>query len=124
LPSEPEPLVRLDQYLGVSRLAHEAIWDLHRRLAARDRATDRTRELLAEAAEIAGTEMPRLAAGAGRLASRWVDEQVLDPAAACERLRALESEFSRVEPEIARLRKRQNEIAAELRRLLEESGGV
>lgn len=121
---DPEPLVRLDRYFEVARVAHEAIWDFHRRLTARDLATDRTRELLAEAAQVANIDLPRVAGDIQRMTLRWIDEQVLDPEAASETLRSIQAELERIEPAITRLRRRQDEIAAELRRVLEGDGGA
>jgi hypothetical protein len=86
-----------------------------------ERADTRTRALLAEAAGIATVELPQMTARARDLAARWFDEQVLDPEAALDTLRALQDEVSSIEPRIMQLRARQNEIAAELRRLLEEA---
>lgn len=116
----PERLARLNAYGDVAMIAHEAVWDLHQRLVARDLANERTRDLLTESARIATAEIPRALHNARRLATRWSEEDVLDPRAASRTLHALTEELDRVAPQLRQLRRRQNEIAAELRRLLDE----
>lgn len=121
--ARPEPLARIDRYFAAARIAHEAIWDLHRELVAAGRADERTRSLLAEAAQIAGVDMLGVATEIRRLDARWSEQELLDAAAAADTLRALGAEVDRVEPELARLRARQDELAAELLRLSNEAAG-
>lgn len=121
--ARPEPLARIDRYFAAARIAHEAIWDLHHELVSAGRADERTRSLLAEAAQIAGVDMPGVATEIRRLDARWSEQELLDAAAAADTLRALGDEVDRVEPELARLRTRQDELAAELLRLSNEAAG-
>lgn len=96
------------------------ISDLNRRLAAQGRTDDHARELVQEAARIAVADIPRTSDRARQLALKRLDQTVLDPPAAGQTLTALEAELARIEPVLTRLRQRQDEIAAELGRLLED----
>jgi len=59
-------------------IAHEAIFDLHRRLVVRGRAGPDSAGLLAESARIATVSLPALARPLGRLATHWDEESLLD----------------------------------------------
>ena len=111
-----EPLARIDRYLAAARIAHEAIWDLHRELVASARADDRTRDLLGEAARIVTVDVPEALTQVRRLDALWSEQELLNPPAAADTLRALSVEVDRVEPQLARLRARHREVAAELLR--------
>jgi transposase len=115
----PEALTRVDGFLSTSSIAHEAIFDLHRKLASAGRDDPRTRDLLAESARIALQDLPELTAAARRLQVRWDEQSVLDPEHADRTLEAVRSELPRVEPEIRRLLGRQKAIARQLRSLIE-----
>jgi hypothetical protein len=115
----PEPLALIDEILTAASVAHEAIWELHASLVDEGRANARTRQLLEEAARIAVTALPGVTREARRLYVAWDEQEVLDPTAAAATSQALSDEVDQIAPELARLRTRQNEIAAELRQLLE-----
>jgi len=116
--ARPEPLAKIDRYFAAARIAHEAIWDLHHELVAAGSADERTRKLLSEAARIAAVDMSDVSTEVRRLDALWSEQELLDPLAAAETLRALGAEVDRVEPQLARLRARQDEIARELLRLV------
>lgn len=118
----PESLARIDRYFAAARIAHEVIWDLHHELVVRGRADDHTRRLLDEAAQIVTIDMPKVATEIRRLDALWVEQDVLDPPAAALTLLTLVAEVDRVEPRLAGLRTRQNEVARELRRLTRAEG--
>jgi len=121
--ARPEPLARIDRYFAAARIAHEAIWDLHHELVTTGRADERTRQLLNEAARITAVDMSDVATEVRRLDALWSEQELLDPAAAADTLRALGAEVDRVEPQLAWLRARQNELAMHLRRLVTETDG-
>ena len=78
----PDPPARLNVLCGALTLAHETIYDLHRRIVNADRATAISRNLLAESAEIVLHRSGEASAAARALASRWHEQSVLDPQAA------------------------------------------
>lgn len=117
--ARPEPLARIDRYFAAARIAHEAIWDLHHELVTTEGADKRTRELLHEAARIATVDMSDVSAEVRRLDALWSEQELLDPAAE-NTLSALAAEVDRVEPQLARLRARQDELARELLRRVKE----
>ena len=57
---------------------------------------------------------------ASRLRARWSEQDLLDPAASAETLRLLRAELDRLQPDLARMRRRQDEIEQAFRRRLEE----
>ncbi|HEV7804783.1 MAG TPA: hypothetical protein VGO80_03125 [Solirubrobacteraceae bacterium] len=67
--------------------------------------------------------MSDASAEARRLDFGWSEQELLDPAAAADTLGALAAEVDRVEPQRARLRARQDEIARELVRRVKEMDG-
>ena len=121
--ARPEPLARIDRYFAAARIAHEAIWDLHHELVTSERVDKRTRELLREAARIATVDLSDVSAEVRRLDALWSEQELLDPSAAAETLRTLGAEVDRVEPQRARVRARQDEIARELLRRVKEVDG-
>ncbi|HWC28347.1 MAG TPA: hypothetical protein VG474_17285 [Solirubrobacteraceae bacterium] len=116
-------LERIDQLFAAARIAHEVIWDLHRRLVVAGRADEDARELLADVTRIATVDMPAAAAEVRRLAALWSEQDVLDPAGAVVTGRALAAEAQCAEALLADMRARQNEVAAEFRRRLADAGG-
>jgi hypothetical protein len=114
--ARPEPLARIDRYLAAARIAHEAIWDLHRELVVSARADDRTRDLLGEAARIVTVEVPEALTQVRRLDALWSEQELLNPPAAADTLSALKVAVDRVEPQLASLRARHRDVAAELLR--------
>jgi hypothetical protein len=119
--ARPEPLARIDRYFAAARIAHEAIWDLHHELVVSGSADERTRELLSEAARIAAVDMSDVSTEVRRLDALWSEQELLHPAAAANTLSALAAEVDRVEPQLAQLRARQDEIARELLRRVNET---
>lgn len=119
----PAALQRVDAYLSTARLTHEVIWDLHQILVVAARDDPHTRDLLDEAARVVVLEMPTVAQETRRLGERWYEQDLLDPTAAKRTLDELDEAVDAIEPELRRLRFRQNEIAAELRRLARRTGG-
>lgn len=117
----PDPVARLDDYLATATLAHEAIWGLRRRAIARGLEDPVIEERLTEAAELVVAHMPQTFAEARRLRDVWSEQELLDPIGATETVQSLAEELDRVEPAMRRLRTRQNEIARELQRLLDEA---
>lgn len=113
------PVERLDSLFSPSLIAHEAIFDLHRELVSVGRDTERSHELLEEAARVILRQLPELAEQPRNLAIRWEEQNVLDPGAADETLHEFAGELERVEPQVACVRDRQREIAASLRSMLE-----
>jgi hypothetical protein len=118
-----EPLDRLDLAFSTARIAHEAIFDRHGELAALGADDDHTRELLGESARIALDDLVGLTTGARRLAARWDERSLLEHAEAAETLRALRAELERIEPDLSRLRLRQQQISSDLRLRLTEARG-
>ena len=118
MPERPEEVARLEALLGAILVAHEAVYDLHRRLVAAG-ITGRSQELLEESAQVALELVPQLAEDARRLFARWSEESVLDPERAESTAGLLAAEVHRIEPELRALLARQTEIARELRSELE-----
>jgi hypothetical protein len=108
---------------GAAGRPPEAIWDLHHELVTREGADKRTRELLREAARIATVDMSDVSVEVRRLDALWSEQELLDPAAAADTLSALAVEVDRVEPQLIRLRARQDVIARELARRAKELDG-
>lgn len=115
----PEPVTRLDALLEIARIAHEAIFDLHRKLTSIGRATPESRALLAESAQLAVRQIPKLTSNARALTARWRDESVLNLAAAERTLGELTAELERIEPDLESALNRQRQVAAGLRSMLE-----
>jgi len=117
------PLDRLDLAFSTARIAHEAIFDRHGELAVLGADDDHTRELLGESARIALDDLVGLTAEARRLAARWDEQSLLEYAEAAETLRALRAELERIEPDLSRLRLRQQQISSDLRLRLTKARG-
>jgi hypothetical protein len=111
----PETLVRLDLVFGAARIAHEAIFGLHLRLAAVEAEDEDTRHLLQESARITLEALPALTAECRLLATRWEEQSLLAGAEAVQTLRALRDEMERIEPHVRRLQLRQRQVARDLR---------
>jgi len=117
----PRPIARLDRYLATVTLAHEAVWELRRATIVLGLDDPRVHDRFRDAADLVVIEMPRILGEARRLRATWSEQELLDPGAATETLRLLAEELDRVDPAMRTLRARQNEIARELRRILDES---
>jgi hypothetical protein len=118
----PDPLRRLHVLFEAIRIAHETIYDLHRRLVNADRATPLSQGLLAESARIVLRSAPDASAGSHRLAATWHEQSVLDPDAAEDTALKLDTELAHAESVLRELLARESAIAAELRALATERG--
>lgn len=119
MPERPPAIKRLDSLLSAAMIAHEAIFELRRKLIAADRAGPEQARLLEESARIVTVELSILSADARRLSTKWSEQSVLDPEGAARTLAELGGELDRVEPRILSLHGRQREIATQLRSMLE-----
>jgi DUF1365 family protein len=119
----PEPVAALDLLFEAARIAHEASFELHRRLVGLEADDDHTRSLLHESARLALDELPAVTDEARRLADRWREQSLLDPDAADERVQDLRVELDRLGPDLDGIRDRQREIARELRSRVGEGSG-
>lgn len=116
--SYPEPLARLDQYFAAARIAHEVISDLHRELVSLGGEWKGSGHLVSESARITLADLRDVAKEARRLSAIWEEQHLLNAPEAVETLGAIATALNRIEPELARLRARQDEIAMELRDLV------
>lgn len=119
MPERPPAIKRLDSLLSRAMIAHEAIFEMRRRLIAAGRASPKHACLLKESARIVTVELPRLSTNACRLSTQWSEKSVLDPEGAARTLAELEAELNRIELPFLSLHKRQREIATQLRSMLE-----
>jgi hypothetical protein len=118
----PEPLRLLDLYFLAATLAHEYAAGVHRRLVELDADGAHTRKLLSDSANVVLREMPRLTLQLRGLGREWEEQELLDPAQAERTARSLEARWADTAPELAALRARQDEIAAELAELADRAG--
>lgn len=117
----PGPVGRIDLLFEAARIAHEASFELHRRLVILGSDDNYTRRLLEESARIALEELPAVTAQARQLAARWHEQSVRDPEAAPETLHELHAELQRLTPDLNRVRSRQREVARQLRSRVENA---
>jgi hypothetical protein len=82
------------------------------------RDNEQTRRPLHESAVVVLSRMPELTRQLRTLEVEWDEQQLLDQRQAEQTLRAIETSITAIEPELSGLRERQNEIAAELRELI------
>jgi len=115
----PPAIKRLDSLLSAAMIAHEAIFEIRRKLIAADRANPEQARLLEESARIVTVELSGLSANARRLSTQWSEQSVLDPDGAARTLGELEAELNHIELHLLSLHKRQREIATRLRSMLE-----
>jgi hypothetical protein len=99
--------------------AHEYIADIFRELVRLDRADVHAQELLADSAAIALRDIHELTRDARELERQWHVQELLDPQTAAQTLHAFDAELSRVVPQLANLRTRQDEVARTMRGLLD-----
>jgi hypothetical protein len=116
--ARPEQVERLEAIQGGAKIAHEVMFDVHRELLEREPARTDSAKLLAESAQIAAMHLPGLTVRLRRLAARWDEENLLDPAAAEETAQQIATEFAAIQPRLKTLIARQREIGARLRALL------
>jgi hypothetical protein len=112
--AQPSPHERLDAWRSALGLAHETAFTVHLDLVVDERDSDRSRALLAESAKIAVVEVGVLVAEAQRLANRWDEASVLEPAHASDALDAFDRELRRVEPTLRELVSRQRAVVRKL----------
>lgn len=115
MPERPSAIKRLDSLLSAAMIAHEAIFEMRRKLIAGDRANPAQARLLEESARIVTIELPSLSASARRLSTQLGEQSLLDPEGAARTL----AELGRIEANVLSLLSRQREIAARLRSLLD-----
>ncbi len=118
------PVEQLDRYFAAATIAHEYIFDLHRELTELHADSADTRELLGEAAVIVLARMPELARELLHLERRRAEQELLDPHQAMHTMEAFRCLFAEVEPGLAMLRARQDEIVAELADLIDQARGA
>lgn len=119
MPEHPPAIKRLDSLHSAAMIAHEAIFEIHRKLIAADRSNPEQTRLLEESARIVTVELSGLSANARQLSTRWREQSVLDPEGAARTLAGLEAELNRVESRFLPLHKRQRQIARQMRAMLE-----
>jgi len=119
MPERPPAIKRLDSLLSAAMIAHEAIFEMRRKLIAAGRANPEQARLLEDSARIVTVELSGLSANARQLSTQWSEQSVLDPEGAARTLAELEAELNRVELPFLSLHKRQREIATQLRSMLE-----
>ena len=119
--ARPQSLELVERYRLAARYGHEYAFRAHRQLVELDADGDHTRKLLAESAAITLQEMPRLSRDWLAVQSEWSEQELLDPAKAEVTARALEVLFAELGPELEALLLRQDEIVAELVRLLNDA---
>jgi hypothetical protein len=114
----PAELRRLDILLASAMMAHEAIFEMSRRLRERGTVNVEAQGLVGESARIVTKALPDMTATVRGLAIRWSEQSLLEPVAAETTLREIEREMKRIGPEIEQFLTRQRRIAGRLRDLL------
>ncbi len=71
MPQPDDPIKRLDALFSAAMIAHEAIFEMHRELIARDLGNAEQARLLEESAQIVTSKLPGLTATARRLSGEW-----------------------------------------------------
>lgn len=120
---KPGPVARLDHQFASVMIAHEVIADLHDQLALHSASDDASRRLFRDAGQIAAIALPAAFAEAVRIKDLWAEQDLLDPDAATSTLELLAAELDRAEPGFREMRARQDEIAQELRRRVDDARG-
>lgn len=118
MPGQLPAITRLNSLLAEATIAHEAIFEMRRRLLVRERSENESAQLVAESAQIATVRLPALALPLRQLATQWDEKSLLDPQAAASTAQEIATQLAAVEPEMQSLLARQSEIAARLRGLL------
>ncbi len=118
----PAALAKIDRLFAAARIAHEVISDCTAGWSWRAAPTS-TRELLDDATRIVTVDMPAAATAVRRLVALWIEQDLLDPAAAVATGRTLQLEVERADSLLADMRTRQHELAAGLRRRLADPDG-
>jgi hypothetical protein len=111
----PAPIETLDKLCAASIIAHETVYEFHRRLVLAEKTSRECADLLAESARITTKEIPAAIIDARKLASRWSDEVLIDPEAAQDTLAELSAAMESLQPRLRALLQRQKAIAETLR---------
>jgi hypothetical protein len=119
----PDPFAALDRYFAAATIAHEYLADLHRELVELRTDSAHTRALLGESVASVTERMPALTRELRQLREQWEAQNLLDPPGAKRTRQLAETRLIEAEPELSALRARQDEIAAEMRALLERARG-
>jgi hypothetical protein len=114
----PQSLEFVEGYGLATTYGHQYAFGVQRELVVLDAGGDHTRRLLAESADITLREMPGLTSDLRSLGREWFEQELLDPPKAERTARALEVRFAQLRPKLEALLLRQDEIVAELVRLL------
>jgi hypothetical protein len=115
------PLRQLDRYFAAATIAHEYVADLHRELAELHADNAHTRELLGESAAVIVRRMPELTRELRDLERELREQELLSPRRAVRTVEVLAARFADLDPALAALRARQDEIAAELVNLIDRA---
>jgi hypothetical protein len=119
--NRPEPVGRLDRYFAAATIAHEYVADLHRELVELRAYDVQTQELLGESASVVLARMPDLTRELRSLERKWAEQELLDPHQAERTVEVFGVRFTELEPELAALRARQDEIVTELAVLVDRA---
>jgi len=117
----PESLQLVERYRLATTYGHQYAFGVQRELVELDAGGDHTLKLLAESASITLQEMPALTDDLRSLGREWSEQELLDPPTAERTARALDLRFTELRPKLEALLRRQDEIVAELVRLLGEA---
>jgi hypothetical protein len=118
---DPPPIADLARVESTAMIAHEAIFELHRKLIGR-KVSGPPRELLAESARIVLSELPHALAEAHELRAKWSEVSALDPEAAERTLQELAAGLERIEPRPAPCSNVSARLRASYGSLLEATG--
>lgn len=106
---------RLDSLLSAAMIAHEAIFEMRRKLIAADRISPEQTLLLKVGADCHG----RAVGLVGQCPPAIDSISGLDPEGATKTIAELETELNRVEHRFLSLHKRQRQVARQMRAMLE-----
>jgi hypothetical protein len=113
----PTELRRLDSLLASAMIAHEAIFEMSRRLREPGSVNVEAQGLLNESARIVTKTLPDVTSTVHGLAIQWSEQSLLEPVLAETTLQEIEREMERIGPEIEQFLTRQRRIAGRLRDL-------
>jgi hypothetical protein len=120
----PAALRELDRLFAAATIAHEFIGSLYYELVELGAAEPRASRLLRESGRIVLSRMPNLTSELRRLERAWDEQRLLDHLAAERTTVEVQDELARVLPELLRLRARQDEVASEMRELVDRAHGA
>ena len=119
----PKELEVVERFDFSARLNHQEAFRVHRQLVELDADTEHARDLFAESVTITLTQMPAVTDDMKALAREWSEVNLLDPAKAEWTARQIRLRFAELAPTLEALTARQDEIIAELVRLLRAARG-